>query len=124
MIIYVFTLTTDSSDSGVLAFVKQPSDITVTEQTSAAILCVAVGASPVTYSWTHNDTPLTLNSGNRRFRLMEPDGNLTIINATLNDAGEYRCIASSGLGSVLSLKAEVRIACEFIVMSTINLVIS
>ena len=109
----MFTLITDSSDSGVFMFVKQPSEITVAEQTNAVIPCMAVGVSPITYSWTHNDTPLTLNSSTGRHRLMEPDGNLTIINATLNDEGEYRCIASSDLGSLLSLKAELRIACEY-----------
>ena len=109
----MLAFTTDSSNPGVLAFVKQPSDITVAEQTNAVIPCMAVGVSPVTYSWTHNNTPLILNPSTGRYRLMEPGGNLTIIKATLNDEGEYRCIASSDLGSILSLKAEVRIACEY-----------
>jgi len=89
----------------------QPSDVTVAEQSIAAIPCVAVSSSPVTYSWTHNGTPLSV--GTRRYRLIKPDGNLTVINTTLHDAGEYRCIASNRFGSALSLKADVRIACEY-----------
>ena len=44
---------------------------------------------------------------------MGANGNLTVTNVTWNDAGVYRCIARSSLGSALSLKAVIRIACEY-----------
>ena len=80
---------------------------------------MAVSASPVTYSWIHNGTRLALGSSNRRYRLM--NGNLTIINTTLDDTGEYRCIASNRFGSALSLKADIRIACEYNFICSINI---
>ena len=56
---------------------------------------------------------LTLGSNTGRYRLMGADGNLTVINVTWNDAGVYRCIARSSMGSALSLKAVIRIACKY-----------
>ena len=83
------------------------------EHSNAKIPCVVLSSTPATYTWTHNGTILALGSNTGRYRLMRPDGNLTVINVTLNDAGEYRCIASNSFGSGMSLKAVVRIACEY-----------
>ncbi|KAL9956181.1 hypothetical protein ACROYT_G037625 [Oculina patagonica] len=105
-----FIFNADFRDSLVLKFVIQPTDVTVAKQSNVTIACVAVSSSTVTYKWTHNGTQLKLTSRSGRYRLNERDGNLTVINTTLNDAGEYRCIASDRFGSALSLKAEIRIA--------------
>ena len=103
----------DLRDSVVLKFVIQPTDVTVAEQSNVTISCVAVSSSAVSYKWTHNGRELKLTSRSGRYRLNDKDGNLTLINTTLIDAGEYRCIASNRFGSVLSLKAEIKIACEY-----------
>ena len=103
----------NSTDTIARKFVTQPKDVTTAENTNATISCVAIGSSPVTYTWTHNGTMLTLGSNTGRYRLMGADGNLTVINVTWNDAGVYRCIARSSMGSALSLKAVIRIACEY-----------
>lgn len=103
----------NSTDTIPLKFVTQPTDVTTAENTNATISCVAIGSSPVTYTWTHNGTMLTVGSNTGRYRLMGADGNLTVINVTWNDAGVYRCIAKSSMGSALSLKAVIRIACKY-----------
>ena len=103
----------NSTDTMALKFVTQPKDVTTAENTNATISCVAIGSSPVTYTWTHNGTMVTLSSNTGRYRLMGADGNLTVINVTWNDAGVYRCIARSSMGSALSLKAVIRIACKY-----------
>lgn len=108
-----FIFNADFRDSLVLKFVIQPTDVTVAEQFNVTIACVAVSSSTVTYKWTHNGTQLKLTSRSGRYRVNERDGNLTVINTTLKDAGEFRCIASNRFGSALSLKAELRIACEY-----------
>ena len=77
------------------------------------IPCKAVSLSKVTYKWIHNGTELNLTATSESYRLNEPDGNLTVINITQNESGRYRCIASNRLGSALSLKAEIRVACEY-----------
>lgn len=75
------------------------------------IPCKAVSLSKVTYKWIHDGIELNLTT--KSYRLNEPDGNLTVINITQNESGRYRCIASNGFGSALSLKAEIRVACEY-----------
>lgn len=77
------------------------------------IPCKAVSLSKITYKWIHNGTELNLTTTSESYRLNEPDGNLTVINITQNESGRYRCIASNGFGSALSLKAEIRVACEY-----------
>lgn len=75
------------------------------------IPCKAVSFSKVTYKWIHNGTELTTTS--ERYRLNELDGNLTVINITQDESGRYRCIASNRFGSALSLKADIRVGCEY-----------
>ena len=79
------------------------------------IPCRAVSLSKVAYKWIHNGTEMKLTTTSERYRLNEPDGNLTVINITQNESGRYRCIASNRFGSALSLKAEIRVACEYAV---------
>ena len=75
------------------------------------IPCKAVSFSKVTYKWIHNGTELTTTS--ERHRLNELDGNLTVINITQDESGRYRCIASNRFGSASSLKADIRVGCEY-----------
>ena len=98
-----------------LAFVSQPVDVTVAEQCNVTISCIARSESPsVTYTWTRNGTTLNAESSSERYQLNDQDGNLTIINTNSSDVGAYRCIASNHFGSALSLKADLRIACEYV----------
>ena len=109
----IFQCTADYRGSPILKFVTQPTDVIAAEQSTVTIPCVARSSSKVTYKWIHNGTELKLSSSSGRYKLTEPAGNLTVINIAMSDVGTYRCIANTRFGSALSLKAELRVACEY-----------
>lgn len=88
-----------------LKFSQQPRDTIKESGDNASLVCTAVSPTGhVNYTWLFNDSQIT-----------DTGGNLTLTNLSKADEGEYRCIASNYYGSLLSLKAVLRIACKCVV---------
>ena len=92
-------------------FTAQLSDVVVAPSSTALLECGASGSPQPTITWYKDDLQVTLD-----MRIVQgASGDLQISNVQSSepsDAGHYHCIASNTAGSVRSLTAELRIACE------------
>lgn len=72
----------------------QPEDTDVLIRQSVLLNCSARGLPEPVITWTKNDEPLNFNDP--RFQLLE-NGSLLLEDAMMNDAGDYKCIATNEL---------------------------
>jgi hypothetical protein len=107
-IIYLFNLINALIDQQPI-FTSQPTDTGPLFRGARGILqCSASGTPPITYRWLKNSINIT-----------EPltNGVYLISSVSKDDVAQYQCIASNPLGSVLSNKAQLSIACKLIYLN-------
>ncbi len=85
-------------------FTSQPYDIgPMLVDTRGIMQCSASGTPPITYRWLKNAQYMTNASTH---------GVLLLSKIDKSDVATYQCVATNRLGSVLSNKAQLTIACE------------
>ena len=101
-----------------LRFIEKPSitghpqGATVTEGENITLSCDATGSPVLKISWTRNGYPIDTN-GNSRITFLEDKKQLTIINVSRTDSGEYRCVAKNKVGNDTSKGATVNVQCKY-----------
>ena len=85
-------------------FTSQPSDTGPLFSGAKGILqCSASGTPPLTYRWLKNSSYITNVNVNGVFLINQVDK---------SDVATYQCVVTNPLGSVLSNKASLSIACK------------
>ena len=69
----------------------------------------ANGVPEPTFSWTKDGSAVTADN---RIRLSADNKELSLTNVNGTDSGEYRCVATNGLGAVNSYAASLTIHCK------------
>ena len=87
--------------------------ITVVEGSNVDLNCKATGDEPLNYQWMREPESLPDNVKGK----MTP--NITICNITINDGGKYYCIVDSGGESMPSMKVEVTVKSESLIINYI-----
>ena len=80
-----------------LALITQPSSQTVQAGIPVVLKCSAKSNKKITYEWKHNNN--TIQSDQEPRMKIRDDGSLRISKTELDDAGIYRCIASTRRGA-------------------------
>lgn len=102
--IYILNITNALIDQQPI-FTSQPTDTGPLFSGARGILqCSASGTPPITYRWLKNSINITHESST--------NGVYLISSVSKDDVAQYQCIASNPLGSVLSNKAQLSIACK------------
>ena len=83
--------------------VRVPQDLDVLEGESSKLTCDVTSLLQAKISWSFNGAPIH----HHRFKL-DTDGNLLLHHVKMEDAGTYRCMASSFFVSVAA-DAQVRV---------------
>ena len=76
---------------------------------SVALSSDANGVPEPTFSWTKDGSAVTADN---RIRLSADNKELSLTNVNGTDSGEYRCVATNGLGAVNSNAATLTIHCK------------
>jgi hypothetical protein len=84
---------------------EQPADLTICAGSDAHLSVVACGNPSPTFQWHFNDVPLSDNG----HVLGATTPALTILSATVSDAGTYDCLISNGSGEVTSIDAALTV---------------
>ena len=99
-------------------FVDQPEITTdpgsteIIERGDVTLTCSAVGNPTPSISWT-KDGSLINAGGDPRINITEQNTKLRITNVSRADDGQYRCVASNGLGNATSNPATVDVRCKY-----------
>ena len=92
----------------------QPQAKTKTEGDNLTLSCNTTGNPIAKISWTRNGTAVN-SSG--RISFSADNKQLTIMNVSRTDSGEYRCVARNSLGNATSNVATLNVQCKYIVLS-------
>ena len=79
------------------------------EGSSVTFSSDANGVPEPTFSWTKDGSAVTADN---RIRLSADNKELSLTNVNGTDSGEYRCVATNGLGAVNSNAATLTIHCK------------
>uniref|UniRef100_A0A672IBS0 Protogenin homolog b (Gallus gallus) n=1 Tax=Salarias fasciatus TaxID=181472 RepID=A0A672IBS0_SALFA len=85
-------------------FVLHPVPVVVTEGSVARFSCAVASNPPATITWEVNQSTLPLQTDRCLPTLTLPNGVLQIYNVQLEDAGQYRCVATN-IGTRLRSRA-------------------
>ena len=99
---------------------KHPNDATKVERENVVFSCSAVGnRSPIVH-WTKNGERLNVEA-NPRVNASSTSNihSLTITDIRETDAGQYRCVAESSVGSSASSAATLIVACKLIPLNNV-----
>lgn len=96
---------TPPTQNDTLTFVIQPTNITIEYGDTATFTASAVGPANITYQWYKNDNMITGAVGTK----------FEIISSTLDDVANYKCVASSNIGTKNSNIASLIIGTSFII---------
>ncbi|KAG7482034.1 hypothetical protein JOB18_011318 [Solea senegalensis] len=98
-----------------LFFIKEPHDVTVMRKEAVVLECQARGESPIDVRWLKNGVKVTesermylLSNGSLYFSEVENR------RADRSDEGSYQCLAHNKYGAILSQKARLTIASEYL----------
>lgn len=96
--------------------VTGPLNQSVDEGTNLGFFCEVKGSPEPSVSWFLNDDDFSLQS-TARISITQTGltSRLTISNATLNDKGMYKCVATSKIGTA-SEEAELKVNSKFFVV--------
>ena len=83
-----------------------PGSTEIIERGDLTLTCSAVGNPTPSTSWT-KDGSLVNAAGDPRINITEQNTKLRITNVSRADDGQYRCVASNGLGNATSNPATV-----------------
>ena len=90
-------------------FLTEPSNSDVVENLSIEIYCMASGLPiPRIVSWMKDGRHVNFDG---RLSLLNT-GSLKISNAARGDTGYYQCVAQNAVGSVISRRAKLDVACK------------
>ena len=74
--------------------------------------CNASGDPAPLKFWTKGGSIIS-KRGNPRIRFEAGNKTLTITNVNRNDSGQYRCVANSSAGEVISSAATMNVKCKY-----------
>ena len=86
-----------------------PQGGTLKEGDNVTLSCNATGNTVPTISWTKDGSPVDTNG---RITFSADKKQLTIMNVSRTDRGEYRCVASDRVGSDTSNAANLVVQCK------------
>ena len=89
-----------------------PGSTEIIERGDVTLTCSAVGNPTPSISWT-KDGSLIKAGGDPRINITEKNTKLRITNLSRADDGQYRCVASNGLGNAISNPATVVVRCKY-----------
>ncbi|EDO38046.1 predicted protein [Nematostella vectensis] len=95
-----------------LWFKTQPCDATAGEKLNALFYCEArsIVSSPISYTWLVNDTELS-SLPYQKYTLQGLHGNLLVTGLKRHvDEAKFRCVATNGYGSIVSVVATLKVA--------------
>jgi hypothetical protein len=90
-------------------FDAQPASTNVFTGTNVLLSAMVSGTSPIQFQWQHGSGSVFLNVTNGGKYSGATSTNLAITEATVNEAGGYRLIASNTAGSSTSIVAQVNV---------------
>ena len=91
-----------------------PQNGTKTEGENVTLFCNASGNPLPELSWTLHGSPIS-TIANPRISLSSDKKELTIMNVSRLDNGEYRCVANNIVGNAASNAATLKVQCKFTV---------
>lgn len=103
-----------SSLSGLPSFLVYPAPVTAVNGSLITLDCLVRGDPAPTVSWLKDFTAVNLTSGNI---VIEPNGTLVIMEAGLEDAGFYTCVANNEVG-INQVSVPVEVISEVIINKT------
>ena len=89
-----------------------PLSTVIIDEGDLLLTCNATGNPTPSISWT-KDGSLINASGDPRISITEENTKLRITNVSRADDGQYRCVASNGLGNATSNPASVDVRCKY-----------
>ena len=89
-----------------------PQNATATEGEMVTLFCNATGDPIPTISWTKGSSIIS-SSGDLRISFGADNETLKIMNVTRADSGQYRCVANSSAGEVISSAATLNVQCKY-----------
>ena len=89
-----------------------PLSTVIIDEGDLLLTCNATGNPTPSISWT-KDGSLINASRDPRISITEQNTKLRITNVSRADDGQYRCVASNGLGNATSNPATVDVRCKY-----------
>jgi len=99
------------------AITARPASQTNDTGTTATFIVSATGTAPLSYQWRKN----TINLANAGNVSGVTTTNLTLMNVTFGDAGDYTVVVSNGAGAVTSSVAVLTVRCPVITVGPTSL---
>ena len=101
-----FPLNTDQPEIS-----EHPQNQIVLEGLNVSFLCNASGNPTPTFSWTINGFPVNATVDSR-ISFSADNKQLTITTVKRTDGGEYKCLASNSVNTVISTAASLIVQCK------------
>ena len=101
-----FPLNTDQPEIS-----EHPQNQIVLEGFNVSFLCNASGNPTPTFSWTINGSPVNATVDSR-ISFSADNKELTITTVKRTDGGEYKCLASNSVNTVISTAASLIVQCK------------
>ena len=101
-----FPLNTDQPEIS-----EHPQNQIVLEGLNVSFLCNASGNPTPTFSWTINGSPVNATVDSR-ISFSADNKELTITTVKRTDGGEYKCLASNSVNTVISTAASLIVQCK------------
>jgi len=92
-----------------------PQGVTPKEGNNVTVSCSAIGNPSPSITWTKNGSIIS-TAADSRITFGADNKTLTITNVSRADSGQYKCVASNGLGKATSSAATMDVQCMFIVV--------
>ena len=101
-----FPLNTDQPEIS-----EHPQNQIVLEGFNVSFLCNASGNPTPTFSWTINGSPVNATVDSR-ISFLADNKQLKITTVKRTDGGEYKCLASNSVNTVISTAASLIVQCK------------
>ena len=94
-------------------FSPHPQSQTKAEGENAFLSCNVTGNPKPAVSWYKDDTKINAGADSR-VGISEDGTQLTITNVSINDDGQYTCVANNSLGNSTSNPATLTVQCKYV----------